>query len=189
MSLWSKNDEHLIPFHSWPCFNFTDVRKILFQFFQNARAQFTVRHFAAAKPDGGFHFVAFVQPLARRFHAVVVIVIVGTRSELDFLDRYRYLLLLCLVRLLLRFVLILSEIDDPANGRIGIWSDLDEIEPLLPGGTHRIAHVHHAQLFSLRTNDARLGHAMSFVNTNWRLAPVIRALSATSKACSYCCTS
>src|SRR6185436_8921073 len=132
MSRWSKNDEHLIPFHSWPCFNFTDVRKILFELLEYARAQFTVRHFAAAKPDGGFHFVAILQPLSRMFHAVVVIVIVGTRSELNFLDRNRDLLLLCLVRLLLCFVLILSEINNPANGRLGIWSDLDEIEPLLP---------------------------------------------------------
>src|SRR6185436_18603840 len=120
MSLWPKNDKHLVPFHSWPCFNFTDVRKILFKFFQYARTQFTVRHFAAAKPDCGFHFVAILQPLARMFHAVVVIVIVGTRSELNFIDRNRYLLLLCLICLLLCFVLILSEINNPANGRFGI---------------------------------------------------------------------
>src|ERR1044071_5081322 len=123
------------------------------------------------------------------FHAVVVIVIVGTRSELNFLDRYRHLLLLCLVRLLLRFVLILSEIDDPANGGLGIRSDLDEIEPLLTGGTHGITHVHHAQLFSLIPNHAHLRHANSLVNTNRRQTPVIRTLTATSKACSYCCTS
>src|SRR5262249_20310769 len=120
------------------------------------------------------------------FHAVVVIVIVGTRPELNFLDRYRHLLLLCLVRLFLRFVLILSEIDNPANGRIGIRSDLDEIEPLFTGGTHGIAHVHHAHLFSLLTNHAYLRHANSLVNTNRRQTPVIRTLTATSKACSYC---
>ena len=38
MSLWPKNDEHLVAFHSWPRFNFTDVREILFQFLENARA-------------------------------------------------------------------------------------------------------------------------------------------------------
>src|ERR1041384_5799980 len=120
MSLWPKNDEHLVSFHSWPRFNFTDVRKILLEFLEYARAQLTVRHFAAAKPDSGFHFVTILQPLARMFHAVVVIVIVGTRPELNFLDRNRNLLLLCLVCLLLCFVLILSEINDPANRGIGI---------------------------------------------------------------------
>src|SRR6185295_11679417 len=182
-------DEHLVPFHSWPGFNFTDVRKILLQLLEYARAQFTVRHLAAAKPDCGFHFVAILQPCSRMLHAVVVIVIVGTRSELNFLDRYRDLLLLCLVCLLLCFILILSEINDPANRRIRIRSDLDEIEPLFTGGAHCIAHVHHAQLFSLVTNHAHLRHANSLVNTNWRHAPVIRTLTATSKACSYCCTS
>src|SRR5919112_1450423 len=117
-------------------------------------------------------------------HAIFVIVIVSSRSKLNFLDRDRYLLLLRFVRLLLRFVLILSEIDDPANGRIGVWSDLDEIQPLLPGGAHSIAHVHHAQLFSLLTNHAHLRHANSLVNPNRRHAPVIRTLTATSKACS-----
>ena len=38
MSLWSKNNEHLIPFHSWPRFDFTDVRKILFELLEDARA-------------------------------------------------------------------------------------------------------------------------------------------------------
>src|ERR1041384_3041889 len=122
-------------------------------------------------------------------HAVVVIVIVGSRPKLNFLDRDRYLLLLGFVCLLLRFVLVLSEIDDPANRRIGVWSDLDKIAPLLPGGAHCIAHIHHAQLLSFLPNYAYLRHANSLVNADRRHTPVIRTLTATSKACSYCCTS
>src|ERR1041384_2246891 len=122
-------------------------------------------------------------------HAILVIVIVGSRSKLNFLDRDRYLLLLGFVCLLLRFVLILSEIDDPANRGIGVRSDLDEIEPLLPGAAHGIAHIHHAQLFSFIPDHAYLRHANSLVNANRRHTPVIRTLTATSKACSYCCTS
>ena len=37
MSLWPKNDEHLVPFHPGPRFDFTDVRQTLLQFFQNPR--------------------------------------------------------------------------------------------------------------------------------------------------------
>src|SRR5215211_747829 len=189
MSLWSKDDEHLVPFHPWPCFNFTYVHEVLLQLLQYSRTQFTVRHLAAAKPDRGFDFVALLEPLARMLHAILVVVIVRSRSELNFLDRDRHLLLLRLVCLLLRFVLVLSEIDDPANRRIGVRSDLDEVEPLFPGGAHGIAHVHHAQLFSLFTNHAHLRYANSFVNPNRRHTPVIRTLTATSKACSYFCTS
>src|ERR1041385_2741912 len=38
MSLWSKDDEHLISFHPWPRFNFTNVGEILFELRQNPRA-------------------------------------------------------------------------------------------------------------------------------------------------------
>src|SRR5215213_6205030 len=185
MSLWPKDDEHLVPFHPWPCFNLTDVHEVVLQFLQYSRTQFTVRHLAAAKPDGGLDFVALLEPRARMLHAILVVVIVRSRSKLNFLDRDRYLLLLCLVRLLLRFVLVLSEIDYSANRGIGVRSDLDEVQPLFPGGAHGIAHVHHAQLFSFVTNHAHLRHANSLVDTDRRYAPVIRTLTATSKACSY----
>src|SRR5688572_22821337 len=189
MSLWPENNEHLVPFHPGPRFNFANVSEILLQLFQNPRSQFTVSHFASAKPDRGFHFVAILKPLTRVLHAILVIVIVSSRSKLHFLNRYRYLLLLRFVCLLLRFVLILSKIDDPANRRIGVRSDLYQVQPFFPGGTHGIAHVHHTQLFSFFANHAYLRHANSLIDANWRHTPVIRTLTATSKACSYCCTS
>ena len=47
MSLRPEDDEHLVPFHPRPCFNFTDVREILLQFLQDPRpahgASFRVR--------------------------------------------------------------------------------------------------------------------------------------------------
>jgi hypothetical protein len=60
MSLRPKDDEHLVPFHSWACFNFANIHEILFQFFQDPRTQFTVRHLAPAEPDRGSHFVAIL---------------------------------------------------------------------------------------------------------------------------------
>src|ERR1051325_8725478 len=185
MSLRTEDDEHLVPFHPWSCFNFTDVREIVFQSFQNPRSELTMRHLAAAKPDRGAHFVAILQPLARMLHAIFVIVIVGSRSKLNFLDRDRHLLLLRFVCLLLRFVLVLSEIDDATNRRIGVGRNLDEVQPFLTRCTHGIAHVHHAQLLSFLPNHAHFGHANSLVDPNRRHAPVVRTLTATSKACSY----
>src|SRR5690349_23616548 len=127
MSLWSKDDEHLVPFHPWPRFHFTDVYEVLLQSLQYSRTELTVRHLATAKPDRRFDFVAILEPLTRMLHAILVVVIVRSRSKLHFLDRDRYLFLLRLVCLLLRFVLILSEIDDATNWGIGVWSDLDEV--------------------------------------------------------------
>src|SRR5690242_5209531 len=56
--LWSEDYEHLIAFHARACFNFADVREILLQFFEDARAEFAVRHFPSSKPDRSFDFVA-----------------------------------------------------------------------------------------------------------------------------------
>ena len=37
MSLWSKNDEHLVPFHPWPRFNLTDVGEVVLKPLQDPR--------------------------------------------------------------------------------------------------------------------------------------------------------
>src|SRR5262245_42716626 len=99
MSLRAENDEHLVTLLARSRFNFVDVRKVLFEFLYNSRSQFAVRHLAAAKPDSSFYLIAVLQPLARVFHAIVVVVVIGAGAKLYFLDRNRYLFLLRLVRL------------------------------------------------------------------------------------------
>ena len=189
VSLRSEDDEHLIPFHSRPCFDFADVRKIPLQSLEDARAELAVRHLASAKPDGGFDFVAILEPLAGMLHAVVVIVIVRAGPKLNFLNRDRDLFLLGLVRFFLRLILVLAEIDDPANRRIGVRSNFHEVQTFLASGADGVAHVHHTELLSFIADDPNFGHSNSFVNTNRRHTPIIRTLSATAKACSYFCTS
>jgi hypothetical protein len=185
VSLRSQNDKHLVSFHPRPCFNFADVDQILFEFLQNARAELTVRHLASAKPDRGFNFVAALQPFARVFHPVVVVVIVRAGPKLDFLDGDRHLLLLRLVCLLLGFVLKLSEVNNSANRRIGSGSNFHQIQTLFPGGANCVSNIQDAKLLSLFADYSDLGNTDSLVNAGDRQAPVIRTLAATSKACSY----
>ena len=185
VSFRSEDYEHLITFHSGPRFDFAYIGAILLEFFEDARAELTVRHFTSTKPDRGFDFVAVLQPLTRMFHAVVVIVIVGAGAKLNFLDRDRDLLLLGLVRLLLRFVLVLAEIDDPANRGIGVRSNFHEVQSFITCGANGVAHVHHAELLSFLADYPYFGYSNSFVNTHRRYTPVIRTLTATAKACSY----
>src|SRR5690349_18086990 len=45
MSLRTEDYEDLVPLHPESCFNFADVREIVFESFQNARAELTVCHF------------------------------------------------------------------------------------------------------------------------------------------------
>jgi len=49
--------------------------------------------------------------------------------------------------------------------------------------------LHDAQLLAVFSDNANFGHANSLVNARGGLPSVVRALAATSKACSYCCTS
>src|ERR1700752_478649 len=123
----SKNDEHLITFHPGPSFNLAYICQILFQLFQNSRTQLAVSHLSTSKPDSGFYLVATLQPLASLLHAMLVVMVVGSRTKLNFPNRDRYLLYLGLVRLLLCFVLILSEIDDSTHGGIGIRSNFNQV--------------------------------------------------------------
>src|SRR4029079_6294172 len=115
-----------------------------------------------------FHFVALLQPLARMFHAVVIVVVVGSRAKLGFLNSDTDLFLLGLVRLLLRFVLVFSKVDNPANWRIGVRSNFDQVQTFITGGTNGITHVHHAQLFSFLANHAYFWYANSFINSDRR---------------------
>ena len=185
VSLGTENDEHLIPFHARPRFYFTHVDQILFEFLQNARSEFTVRHFTSAKPDSSFDFVTVFQPLARVLHTIVVVVIVSTWTKLHFLDSNRHLLLLRFVSLLLGFVLKLSEVNYAANRRIGRGSNFHQIQTLFPGGANRVSNIEYAELLSLLADYSNLGNANSLVNAGDGQAPVIRTLAATSKACSY----
>ena len=185
MSLRTQNDEHLVPFHSRPGLDLTNLDQILFQLLQNARTQLPVRHLAAAEPDGGFYFVATLEPFLGMLHPVVVIVIIRTRSKLHFLDRDRYLLLLCLVSLLLGFVLKFSEVNNSANRRISSGSNFHQIQTFFPGGANRVSNIEYAELLSLLADYSDLGNTDSLVNAGDGQAPVIRTLAATSKACSY----
>src|SRR6266436_1225504 len=112
-----QNDEHLVPFHPRPGLDFTNIHEVFLQPFKDAGAKFTVRHFTTAKPDRSLYLVATYQPLAGMLHTVIVVVIVGSRTELHFLYRNNDLLLFGLVRLFLGFVLELAKVDYSANRR------------------------------------------------------------------------
>src|SRR6266516_1978517 len=145
-------------------------------------------HLSSAKPNRCLYFVALLQPFARVFHAIVVVVNVCAGTKLYFLDRDCDLLFLRFVRLLFLFVLKLAEIDDAANRRLGRWSHFDEIHASVSSLANGVLDRHYAQLLAFFGDDAHLRHADPFINAHGRQSPVVRA-RATSKACSYCCTS
>ena len=189
MPLGRKDNEHLVAFHTRPRFDLADIRQIFFEPFENPRAEFPVRHLAPAKPDRRFDFVAVVEPLARVLHAIVVIVIVRARTKLDLFDGDDDLFFLRLVRLLLGFVLKLAEVDNATDGRVGGGRDFNQVQALLARLANGVARFHHAELFAVLTDDAHFGHANSFIDARHGSAPIVGAMTTTSKTCSYCCTS
>jgi hypothetical protein len=189
VTLGREDNKHLIAFHARTRFDLCDVQQILLKLFENTRAQLAVRHLAATKPDRRFDLVAACEPLARVLHTIIVIVIVRSRSELDLFDGDDDLFLLGLVRLLLGLVLELAKVNNAAHGRLGLRSDLDQIEPLLTRTADGVSGFQNAELFTIFIDHTHFRHADSFVDSRDRGATIVRALSATSKACSYFCTS
>jgi len=113
-----------------------------------------VRHFAAAKGDRGPNLVTLAEPLLGVFHAIVVIVIVRPRPKLDLLDLYGDLFLFRFVGTLLLFVKKLTVINEFANGRLSVRSDLDEVDAPISRFLDRIARVHHTQGFAVLSNNS-----------------------------------
>ena len=103
-----------------------------------------VRDFATAEAHGELHLVARFEEAARRFHLEVEVVVVGLRTELDLLDVNDRLLALGLARLLLLLVLVLAEVEDLADRRVGLRVHLDEVESLFLGLAERFVSLQHA---------------------------------------------
>ena len=117
-------------------------------------------------------------------HAITVIVHIGARPELNFLDGDHDLLLLGFVGLLLLLILKLAKVDDLTNRRLSVGRDFDEIHPAIPRFANRFASVHDTELLAIVADHAHLRHANAFVNPSNGSASKIRA-AATAKTCSY----
>ena len=72
--------------------------------------------------------------------------IVDVRTHLDLFDLDDLLLLARLGRLLLRLVLVLAEIQDLADRRLGVGRDLDQIEAGLGGALACVVDGDHADI-------------------------------------------
>ena len=100
----------------------------------------------------------------------VEVVIVRLRAELDLLDLDDGLLALRLARLLLLLVLVLAEVEDLADGRLGLRVHLDEVEALLLRACAAPRGWQHAEHLAVGADDAHLGHADAVVDADLRTA-------------------
>ena len=87
---------------------------------------------------------------------VVVVVLLGPRPELHFLELDHDLLLLGLVLLLLLEVLELAVVHDLADRRLRHRADLDEVDPELLRARQRLLDRKHAELLAVGPDDPHL---------------------------------
>ncbi|MNS91988.1 hypothetical protein D3C72_1261020 [compost metagenome] len=113
-----------------------------------------MRDFAPPESQRDLAFVAIRQKTADVAHLDVVVAIVGTGPELDFLDLDDLLLRLRLGCLLLLVVLELSVLDQAAHGRIGRSNDLHQIHVSLTRKAQGFGKAHDTQWLVFRADQA-----------------------------------
>jgi hypothetical protein len=168
-----KNNKHLVAFHLRRHFDVGDVGQIVAQLGQKIGAELAVRHFAAAKGDGGANLVAAVDPSARSLHSITVIVVVGRRSKLDFFDRNRDLFFLRFGGFLFLLVEKLAVIDDFADRRFGVRRNFDQILSFVARSLNGVARIHHADLPAVFVDDADGRNANPLVGAVQRASKAI----------------
>ena len=119
---------HLPTFKSWKLFDDAVRLKVAANPLEQTDTELLVRHFPATVTQRYLRLVAFAEEPDQVSQLDLVVAIVGTRPEFDFLDLYLLELELGFVRALRLPVLELAEIHDPAHGGLGQRRDLDQVE-------------------------------------------------------------
>jgi hypothetical protein len=130
-----------------------------------------VRHLATAEFQAEFYLGAVVEKALGVTQLGEKIVRLDAGGELDLLDlaggRFH------MARFLLLLVNVLVEVHDPADGRLRVRGDFDEVEVELLRQAHRLGCGHHPQLGPLGGNHPNLGCTNAEVTADIRERVVI----------------
>src|SRR5438309_2706419 len=124
----------------------------------------------------------YLVTLVKQPHGVIllelVVVLIGARPKLDFLDGDKGLFCPGFFLLLLLFVLIFTEVNDPTDRRLSLRRNLDKVEPFAARDFDRLLRRHYAELGSVLIDYANLANPYSLVDTN--RGPAIASVSESS---------
>src|SRR5713101_4276679 len=123
-------------------------------FIQHRPAHLLVRHLAAPEHHGDLGLVPVGQEPLHLAHLRLQIVLIGPRSQLDFLEMRTLLMLLGGMGFLAQLILVLAEVHDLADRRLRHGRHFDKIVSHLLRFLERINRRHDAKLLALRTDDA-----------------------------------
>src|SRR3546814_1497535 len=96
---------------------------------KHVQAELGMAHLAAAEAHGHLHLVAFAEEVEDLLHLHVEIMIVNVRTHLDLFDFLRLLALAREVRLFLRLIFELADVEEFAHRRIGVRRYFHQVEP------------------------------------------------------------
>ena len=128
--------------------------EVLRQALEHVETLLRMRHLATAEHDGDLHARALLEEAEHVTLLGLVVADVDLGTELHLLDLDARLVLARCLGLHGLLVLVLTIVHDAAYGRIGVRSDLDEVEVLLVGDALRVANVEEPQLRAIDTDQA-----------------------------------
>src|SRR5438477_3029137 len=166
LSLRAQHDVQHPSFHARVVLRHRDVLHRLHHLLQHLPPELGVRHLAPLEADGDLGLVALLQEPAHVLELEVEVVALGLGAHLHFLDLDRRLLLARLLQPARLRVLVLAEVHDAADGRLGLRRDLDEVELLAARRLQRLRGRHDPELLALRAHHADLAGADAFVDTD-----------------------
>jgi len=143
---------HVASFNTRFPFNYTAFRDKFGNLLQDCITVFPETHFPSAKNNVYFNLVTAVQEFKHMSNFYFKVMCAGKGSQLDFLglnsvNRDLFLLFFTLL------IFELSVIHQPANRRIGIVGNLNEIKSLFSGDFLGLLICYYAELIPFTVND------------------------------------
>jgi hypothetical protein len=161
-----EHNKHIHSFKLRPDLYCTRLGKIQLQLLQQRKAQLFVSNLASAKVDSRFYLVPLVKQPGGIVLLKLVIMLVGARPELYFLDGDESLFGLGFLLFFLLFVLVLTEVDYSADRRLSLRRDLDQIQALPARDLDRLLRRHYAELIAVIIDDADFTNSNPLIDAN-----------------------
>ncbi|CAD9225256.1 hypothetical protein BCEN4_480099 [Burkholderia cenocepacia] len=149
-----EHHDHLAPFHLRHLLDLADFLEIRAQTLEHPHTDFLVSHFTAAETQRDLRLVALFEEAHEIAELDVVIPVIGTRTELDFLDLDDLLLQLRFVLLLRLLVLELAVIHQTANRRHRLRRDLHQVNIQFFRFTESVSEFYDTERFVLDPDQA-----------------------------------
>ena len=143
----------------------TEFGHVLREALEETHTLLGTRLLATAEQDHCFDLVAALQEALGTLALGLVVVHVDLQSKTHFFEDGVGLVALGFFRLLRGFVLELAEIHNLGDGRLGIGSNLNQIQVCLLGKTNGVFNAHYTDLLAVGANKSDLRHADSVIGT------------------------